>query len=43
MNEKKYFISYAAYYKPEGKYDIFNDIIYIDNEITSNAIQKNTK
>jgi excinuclease UvrABC helicase subunit UvrB len=40
VEEKKYFISYAAYYQPEGKYDIFNDLIYINNKITRDVLDE---
>jgi hypothetical protein len=38
--EQKYFISYVAYQKDIDKKDFFNDIIYIDEDITINLIEK---
>lgn len=42
MEEIKYFISYAAYSNKnvEVKIDFFNDIIYINEDITTDLINK---
>jgi hypothetical protein len=39
MEEQKYFVSYVAYASGNNK-DFFNDIVYIDEAITSELLSK---
>jgi len=40
MKEKKYFIGYVAYARTNDRTDFFNNVVYIDEDITMTLIEK---